>query len=88
MRRTCCASASTRWPPWRPQPGEDAELAAEEARLGHADTLRGAAEQAREALSSEHGSPDALGAVAAARGLLEGVRDHDAEAGALADRVG
>lgn len=70
-----------------PQPGEDAELAAEEARLGHADTLRGAAEQAREALSSEHGSPDALGAVAAARGLLEGVRDHDAEAGALADRV-
>ncbi|TIC79163.1 DNA repair protein RecN [Nocardioides sp. GY 10113] len=70
-----------------PQPGEDAELAAEESRLGHADTLRGAAEQAREALSSEHGSPDALGAVAAARGLLEGVRDHDPEAAALADRV-
>lgn len=70
-----------------PQPGEDAELAAEEARLGHADTLRGAAEQAREALSSEHGSPDALAAVAAARGLLEGVRDHDPEAAALADRV-
>ncbi|WP_435772042.1 DNA repair protein RecN [Nocardioides sp. SYSU DS0651] len=70
-----------------PQPGEDGELATEEARLGHADTLRGAAEQAREALSSEHGSPDALGAVAAARGLLEGVRDHDPEAGALADRV-
>ncbi|WP_370289093.1 DNA repair protein RecN [Nocardioides sp.] len=70
-----------------PQPGEDDDLAAEEQRLGHADTLRGAAEQAREALSSEHGSPDALGAVAAARGLLEGVRDHDAEAGQLADRV-
>ncbi|KRC50334.1 MULTISPECIES: DNA repair protein RecN [unclassified Nocardioides] len=70
-----------------PQPGEDAELASEEARLGHADTLRGAAEQAREALSSEHGSPDALGAVAAARGLLEGVRDHDPQAAALADRV-
>ncbi|MDQ6527450.1 DNA repair protein RecN [Nocardioides sp. LHD-245] len=70
-----------------PRPGEDTELAAEEARLGHADTLRGAAEQAREALSSEHGSPDALAAVAAARGLLEGVRDHDTEAGALADRV-
>jgi DNA repair protein RecN (Recombination protein N) len=70
-----------------PQPGEDAELAAEEARLGHADTLRGAAEQAREALSSEHGSPDAMGAVAAARGLLDGVRDHDPEAAALADRV-
>lgn len=70
-----------------PQPGEDVELAAEEQRLGHADTLRGAAEQAREALSSEHGSPDALAAVSAARGLLEGVRDHDPEAGALADRV-
>ncbi|MEV5002418.1 DNA repair protein RecN [Nocardioides sp. LML1-1-1.1] len=70
-----------------PQPGEDTELAAEEARLGHADTLRGAAEQSREALSSEHGSPDAMGAVAAARGLLEGVRDHDPDAAALADRV-
>ncbi|WP_408899363.1 DNA repair protein RecN [Nocardioides sp. R1-1] len=70
-----------------PQPGEDAELAAEEARLGHADTLRLAAEQAREALSSEHGSPDALGAVSAARGQLDGVRDHDPEAAELADRV-
>ncbi|TYL44957.1 DNA repair protein RecN [Nocardioides sp. BGMRC 2183] len=70
-----------------PQAGEDVDLAAEESRLGHADTLRGAAEQAREALSSEHGTPDAMAAVAAARGLLDGVRDHDAEAGALADRV-
>jgi DNA repair protein RecN (Recombination protein N) len=70
-----------------PQAGEDHELAQEEARLGHADTLRTAAEQAREALSSDQGHPDALGAVAAARGLLDGVREHDAEAGALADRV-
>jgi DNA repair protein RecN (Recombination protein N) len=70
-----------------PQPGEDRELAAEEARLGHADTLRTAAEQAREALSSEQGSPDALGAVSAARGQLESVREHDAEAGELADRA-
>jgi len=70
-----------------PVPGEDLELAAEEARLGHADTLRTAAEQAREALSSEHGTPDALGAVAAARGQLESVREHDAEAGTLADRA-
>ena len=45
-----------------PKPGEDAQLAAEEARLGFADTLRTAAEQAREALSSEAGDPDALGA--------------------------
>ena len=43
-----------------PQPGEDAALAAEESRLGFADTLRTAAEQAREALSSEHDQPDAL----------------------------
>ncbi len=70
-----------------PQPGEDVELAAEEQRLGHADALRTAAEQAREALSSDQGSPDALGAVAAARGLLDGVRAHDAEAGELADRA-
>lgn len=70
-----------------PQPGEDGALAAEESRLGFADTLRTAAEQAREALSSEAGGPDALGAAAAARGLLDGVRDHDPEAAGLADRL-
>jgi DNA repair protein RecN (Recombination protein N) len=70
-----------------PQPGEDAALAAEEARLGFADTLRGAAEQAREALSSEQDRPDALGAVSAARRLLDGVREHDDEAAGLADRL-
>jgi DNA repair protein RecN (Recombination protein N) len=70
-----------------PQPGEDATLAAEEARLGFADTLRGAAVQAREMLSAEDGGPDALGAVSGARKLLDGVREHDAEAAALADRL-
>ena len=70
-----------------PQPREDAALAAEEARLGHADTLRTAAEQAREALSSEDGAPDALATTSAARTLLDGVRDHDPEAGELADRL-
>ncbi|WP_139983579.1 DNA repair protein RecN [Nocardioides litoris] len=70
-----------------PQPGEDAELAAEETRLGFADTLRAAAEQAREALSSEHGGPDALGTTSAARGFLESVREHDPEAAGLADRL-
>ena len=70
-----------------PKPGEDAQLAADEARLGYADALRTAAEQAREALSSEAGDPDALGAASAARTLLEGVREHDPEAGALADRL-
>lgn len=70
-----------------PAPGEDLELAAAESRLGFANTLRAAAEQARDALSSDHGAPDALGAVAAARRLLEGVRDHDALAAGLADRL-
>jgi len=70
-----------------PLPGEDTELAAEEARLGFADTLRAAAERAREALSSEVGEPDALAAAAEARSSLESVREHDTEAGELADRL-
>jgi DNA repair protein RecN (Recombination protein N) len=70
-----------------PEPGEDTALAAEESRLGFADTLRAAAEQAHEALSSEQGSPDALTTVATARGLLDGVREHDEAAGELADRL-
>ena len=70
-----------------PRPGEDAELAAEETRLGFADTLRTAAEQAREALSSDEGAPDALGTTSAARHALDGVREHDATAGELADRI-
>jgi len=71
-----------------PEPGEDVALAQEEARLGFADTLRAAAELAREALSSDADVPDALGTVGAARRALETVRDHDAEAGRLADRIG
>jgi DNA repair protein RecN (Recombination protein N) len=70
-----------------PEPGEDVSLAEEERRLGHADTLRTAAESAREVLSSDDGQPDALAAVAAARTLLDGVREHDPTAGELADRV-
>lgn len=70
-----------------PLPGEDAALAHEEGRLGFADTLRTAAEAAREALSSEEENPDALGAAALARRALESVREHDEEAGRLADRV-
>lgn len=70
-----------------PGAGEEDDLARDEARLGNADNLRGAAEQAREALSSDHGAPDALAAVSAARTALDGVRDHDHQAGELADRV-
>ncbi|HEX3932791.1 MAG TPA: DNA repair protein RecN [Nocardioides sp.] len=70
-----------------PQAGEDLSLAEEEQRLGHADALRTAAGSAREALSSDEGSPDALAAVSAARVLLESVRDHDPAAGELSDRI-
>ena len=64
-----------------PQPGEDTDLAAEESRLGFADSLRLAAEQARAALSSDDSDdPDALGAVATARRQLDDVREHDPEA--------
>ena len=70
-----------------PQPGEDAALAAEESRLGFADELRAAAEQAREALSSEEGAPDALATTAEARRRLEAVREHDPDAAGLADRL-
>jgi DNA repair protein RecN (Recombination protein N) len=71
-----------------PVAGEDVELAAEEARLGHADALRVAAETAREALSGDGDGPDALGTTAAARSALDGVRDHDPEVAGLADRIG
>ncbi len=70
-----------------PEAGEDVSLAEEEQRLGHADTLRTAAGSARAALSSDDGGPDALAAVAAARTLLDGVREHDQTAADLADRV-
>ena len=70
-----------------PRPGEDVELAAEETRLGFADTLRTAAETAREALSSEEGAPDALGTTQRGAAGLDGVREHDATAGELADRL-
>ena len=70
-----------------PVAGEEASLASEESRLGFADTLRLAAETARESLSAEDDGPDALGAVTAARRALEAVREHDPQAAALADRV-
>jgi len=70
-----------------PVPGEEEALAAEETRLGFADSLRAAAEQARECLSAEGGGADAMAATGAARKLLDGVRDHDPEIAGLADRL-
>jgi DNA repair protein RecN (Recombination protein N) len=71
-----------------PTSGEDVALSAEESRLGFADTLRTAAESARESLSSDDpNADDALSTISAARTRLEGVREHDPEAGELADRL-
>ncbi|MGN0063538.1 MAG: DNA repair protein RecN [Nocardioides sp.] len=70
-----------------PQPGEDLDLAGEESRLGHAEELRTAADQAHEALSSDAGGPDASATLGAARAHLDGVRAHDSDAAALADRA-
>ena len=87
-RPTCCASGSARSRRSRPQPGEDAALADEEhaARARRHAAHRGRVRPARRCPSDE-GGPDALAAVAAARTLLDGVRDHDPAAGELADRL-
>jgi DNA repair protein RecN (Recombination protein N) len=69
-----------------PVPGEADELAAEERRLGFADELRSAAEQAHTALSSDNGG-DAVSALGAARRILESVQDHDPIVKELGDRA-
>ncbi|WP_116027078.1 DNA repair protein RecN [Thermomonospora umbrina] len=75
-----------------PRPGEDAELAAEAERLGHADALRTAATTAHEALLGDPASTavspaDVVSLLGAARGALDAVRDHDPELAQLADRL-
>ncbi|MBI1376193.1 MAG: DNA repair protein RecN [Frankiales bacterium] len=70
-----------------PVPGEDAALAAEAARLAHAEALREAALSAHASLRADDDAPDALGLLALARRSLDAVREHDAELGRLADRV-
>jgi DNA repair protein RecN (Recombination protein N) len=73
-----------------PQPGEDAALAAEIERLAHADALRSAATTAHGALLGDPAEGDAVDAatlVGAARRVLDGERQHDAQLAALADRL-
>ena len=85
-RPTCCGSGSTRsrpssrarartpsWPPRRPGSGTPTRCGRPPRRA------RGAVERA--------GGPDALAAAAVARTAAESVRDHDTEAGDLADRL-
>lgn len=71
-----------------PQPGEDAELAIEAGRLGHADSLATGAQRAHEALVGEDMSGDAARTlVAMALGFLGEVHGHDPALDALTDRA-
>ncbi|MFJ8215070.1 DNA repair protein RecN [Streptomyces sp. NPDC096033] len=73
-----------------PLPGEDAELAAEAERLGHAESLASAAQAAHAALAGDVEDPEGVDAntlVAGAHRALEAVRSHDPVLGALADRI-
>lgn len=76
-----------------PQPGEEDELAAEDARLAHVDSLREAAERARAALAggddtgADGGGAGAAEALVAARSALAGGVDHDETLAQLERRV-
>ncbi|MCP3760541.1 DNA repair protein RecN [Streptomyces sp. TBY4] len=74
-----------------PVAGEDAELAAEAERLGHAESLSSAAQVAHAALAGNVEDPEGVDAgalVAGAHRALESVRSHDPALGALAERIG
>ncbi|MFE1089306.1 DNA repair protein RecN [Streptomyces albidoflavus] len=74
-----------------PLPGEDAELAAEAERLGHAEALAAAAATGHTALAGNPDdleSADATTLVSGAQRALEAVRAHDPRLAALADRLG
>ena len=73
-----------------PQPGEDAELLAEETRLAHADGLRIAATTAHEALAGDPASDmgvDVAALLSAARQAVASVREHDTQLAAIGDRL-
>jgi DNA repair protein RecN (Recombination protein N) len=74
-----------------PRPGEDAELAAEEGRLAHADGLRAVAVAAHSCLAADDTTTseaaDAMALVASARRVLEPQQDHDPALVALAGRL-
>jgi DNA repair protein RecN (Recombination protein N) len=75
----------------QPQPGEDLALRAESERLGHAEELRLAAEQAHLALTGDPddgGSADVAALVGRARRALDQVSGHDPSLAALGERLG
>lgn len=74
-----------------PLPGEDTELAAEAARLGHSEALASAATVAHAALAGNPEDPEGIDAatlVAGAQRAVEAVRAHDPALAGLADRIG
>ncbi|MFF4741473.1 DNA repair protein RecN [Streptomyces sp. NPDC001262] len=74
-----------------PVAGEDAELAAEAERLGHAEALAAAATAAHAAVVGNPEDPEGVDAatlVAGAHRALEAVRSHDPVLAALAERLG
>jgi DNA repair protein RecN (Recombination protein N) len=72
-----------------PEAGEETSLAAEEARLAHADQLRVAMGEVRRLLAGDDDSPedDVLGWLASARHSLETARTLDPGLGPAADRL-
>jgi DNA repair protein RecN (Recombination protein N) len=75
-----------------PVAGEDAQLLAEEERLGHADTLHAAATAAHEALLGDpsdggYQGADAVTLLGTARQALDAVAAHDPELASLAGRL-
>jgi DNA repair protein RecN (Recombination protein N) len=75
-----------------PQAGEDASLAAEEARLAHVERLREAADRARSALAGDDTAvgveaADALSLVSTARQSIDSVRGIDPTLAELAERL-
>jgi DNA repair protein RecN (Recombination protein N) len=68
-----------------PRPGEDVELATEEGRLAHAETLARAAQLARDSLAGESGA--ARDAVAVAVAALHDAAGHDRSLDAVAERL-
>jgi DNA repair protein RecN (Recombination protein N) len=72
-----------------PQPGEDHALAEESMRLGHAETLRAAADAAHLLLAGDvSASTSVLDAIAAARKALDQQRQHDPRLAELSDAMG
>ena len=76
----------------QPVAGEDAQLLAEEERLGHADALHAAATSAHTALLGDpsdgsYQSADAVTLLGTARQALDGVAAHDPDLASLASRL-